>query len=197
MFAIRRGTVYLHSKCDRQVHILQLNNVLHVSSNKNNLLALGHWEDKAGCKVIFDYGKVILSMKDGTVIAKGMKIRSKLYHITLTLISNPEANVVCMSINISSIPWETWHWWFGHVGYLGLQNLLCLNLVDGFQVDASSPKPNYIACTKVKLFEAPFGPTSKRQTKIGELTHTDLWGKYDIKSINGNQYYLLLINNAI
>ena len=26
--------------------------------------------------------------------------------------------------------------------------------------------------------------------------HVNLWGKYDIKSINGNQYYLLLIDNA-
>jgi len=28
------------------------------------------------------------------------------------------------------------------------------------------------------------------------MTHADLWGKYDTTSINGCQYYLLLINNA-
>jgi hypothetical protein len=27
--------------------------------------------------------------------------------------------------------------------------------------------------------------------------HINLWGKYDIMSINGNQYYLLLIDDAI
>jgi len=26
--------------------------------------------------------------------------------------------------------------------------------------------------------------------------HTDLWGKYQIKSVNGNYYYLLLIDDA-
>ena len=33
MFAIRRGTVYLHSKCDGITHTLQLNNILHVPNN--------------------------------------------------------------------------------------------------------------------------------------------------------------------
>ncbi len=30
----------------------------------------------------------------------------------------------------------------------------------------------------------------------GELTHMDLWGKYDVSSINGHQYYLLLVDDA-
>ena len=30
----------------------------------------------------------------------------------------------------------------------------------------------------------------------GEITHIDLWGKYDITLIKGNQYYLLLIDDA-
>ncbi len=30
----------------------------------------------------------------------------------------------------------------------------------------------------------------------GEITHIDLWGKYDVTSIKGNQYYLLLIDDA-
>ena len=106
MFTVRRGTVYLLSECDGQVHTLQLNNILHVPSNQNNLLALGHWEDEAGQKVIFDYGKVILSMRDGTVIAKGMKIRNKLYCISFKLAPNPGSEVVCFSANVSSIPLE-------------------------------------------------------------------------------------------
>jgi len=35
-----------------------------------------------------------------------------------------------------------------------------------------------------------------RTTQKGELTHIDLWGKYAICLVNGNQYYLLFINNA-
>jgi len=161
--------VYLQSKCDGLVHTLQLNNVLHIPSNQNNLLALGRWEDGAGCKIVFDYSEVILTTKDGTAIAKGEKLQNNLYRIILKLASNPMAEVVCFSANTFPIPWKTWHRRFGHVSYSGLQNLLRLNLVDGFKVDASSPKPDCIACAKGKLFEAPYGPTSKNQTKISQL----------------------------
>lgn len=71
-----------------------------------------------------------------------------------------------------------------------------LSLVDGLNIDMHSSKPDYIACMEAKLYEAPYGPTSDQQTKVGELTHTDLWGKYDKWSIYGNQYYLLLIDDA-
>ena len=30
----------------------------------------------------------------------------------------------------------------------------------------------------------------------GELTHIDLWGKYDVTSIHGNSYYLLMVDDA-
>jgi hypothetical protein len=30
----------------------------------------------------------------------------------------------------------------------------------------------------------------------GELTHIDLWGKYDIASINGNHYFILLVDDS-
>jgi IS30 family transposase len=37
---------------------------------------------------------------------------------------------------------------------------------------------------------------SSRNTEPGELTHIDLWGKYAVRSINNNQYYLLFVDNA-
>src|SRR5262245_5666778 len=30
----------------------------------------------------------------------------------------------------------------------------------------------------------------------GDLTHIDLWGKYAIRSIHGNQYYLLFVDDS-
>jgi hypothetical protein len=46
MFAIGCGTIYLHSKCNGIIHILQLNNVLHVPNNQNSLLLLGCWKER-------------------------------------------------------------------------------------------------------------------------------------------------------
>jgi hypothetical protein len=40
MHTISKGTIYLCSKCDGLVHILKLNNALHILNNWNNLLLL-------------------------------------------------------------------------------------------------------------------------------------------------------------
>jgi len=61
----------------------------------------------------------------------------------------------------------------------------------------NSPKLDCVACTEAKLSEAPYGPASGHQTKPGELTHMDLWGKYNVESIHGNQYYLLMVDDAV
>ena len=42
----------------------------------------------------------------------------------------------------------------------------------------------------------PFNKKIEWDTKLGKLTHIDLWGKYVITSINGYQYYIVFIDNA-
>jgi hypothetical protein len=69
-------------------------------------------------------------------------------------------------------------------------------LVDRFNVDNQTDKPNCIACTEAKQHIESFPKKLNRQTERGELTHIDLWGKYAVKSIHGNQYYLLFIDDA-
>jgi hypothetical protein len=49
---------------------------------------------------------------------------------------------------------------------------------------------------EAKLFKAPYSLAIGTETKVGELMHVNLWGKYDVKSIHGNQYYLLLIDDT-
>ena len=92
--------------------------------------------------------------------------------------------------------WETWHKRYRHVGYSFLQKLLDLNLMDGFTVDSRTPKPDCVACTEAKQTEEPFNKTTNRVTKPGELTHIDVWGKYRVASINGNQYYTIFVDDA-
>lgn len=92
--------------------------------------------------------------------------------------------------------WETWHRRFGYVSYPRLQKLLEENLVDSFNVDVHTPKPDCIMCTEAKLAVEPYKRTISRHTALGELTNADLWGKYDTKLINNKQYYIFFINNA-
>ena len=93
--------------------------------------------------------------------------------------------------------WETWHWHFGHVSYKGLQKLYKDKLVDGYMVDEDTSMLACESCTEAKQSVKPFPKETEHvQKKKGELTHIDLWGKYDIASINGKQYYLLLVDDA-
>jgi len=92
--------------------------------------------------------------------------------------------------------WETWHKRFRHIRYTGLQKLHELGMVDGFDVDARTPKPDCVACTEGKLTVKPFDKSAMRAKDVGQLTHIDLWGKYDKTSLHGQQYYILFVDDA-
>ena len=91
---------------------------------------------------------------------------------------------------------ETWHKHYGHISYSGLQKLLDKYMVEGFTVDKTSPKPDCEACIQAKQTIEPFNKTKNQITKPGNITHINLWGKYDIASIHGNQYYILFVDDA-
>ena len=69
-------------------------------------------------------------------------------------------------------------------------------MVEGFTVDKTSPKPDCEACIWAKQTIEPFNKTTNQITKPGNITHIDLWGKYDVASIHGNQYYILFVDDA-
>ena len=59
-----------------------------------------------------------------------------------------------------------------------------------------SPTPDCVACTEAKHSESSYEPPLPRQMKPSKLTHMDLWGKYQVTSINHNYYYLLMVDDA-
>jgi transposase InsO family protein len=69
-------------------------------------------------------------------------------------------------------------------------------IVNGLNVDTTSPKNDCVACIQAKQSEKPFSIVDRCETQQGELTHMDLWGKYDVASINGSHYFLLIIDDA-
>ena len=107
-----------------------------------------------------------------------------------------EVNPQIFMINEPAQSWEIWHKRFGHVGYTGLQYMLDKNLVNGFNVDTQTTKLDCIVCTEAKQSVEPFDQHIEKETEPGDLTHIDLWGKYDVASIHGNHYYLLMVDNS-
>jgi len=195
MCAIGQGRVNLWSECDGKMYILELHDVLHVPDNRNNLLSLRQWET-AGHSYIACDSILSLLTKDRKPVARGAKVRNNLYKMMFK--HTPETAHSDCTFNAASPSqtWETWHRRFGHVGYSGIKKLLDNQLVNSLEIDTNLLKPDCVACTEAKLSETPYGPMSGCPTKPGELTHMDLWGKYDVMSINGNQYYLLMVDDA-
>jgi len=126
-FTVGRGTVFLLSKCDGYMNVLQLNHVLHVPSNRNSLLLLGHWKDN-GCSLFAQHGILHLATETGKDIACRQKIKNKLYMMHFRLMDqSAPANVAFNAAYTATDPtpsWEVWHRRYGHVGYSGLQTLL-------------------------------------------------------------------------
>ena len=64
-------------------------------------------------------------------------------------------------------------------------------------VDVNTPMPDCTSCIEAKQSVKPYAKQSETvHTNKGEITYMDLWGKYDVMSINGHQYYLVLVDNA-
>jgi len=196
-YAVGKGTVFLNSECDRKNHTIELRDVLHVPSNRNNLLAAGNWE-QCGQYFLGHYSKFTLYTNKNVAIARGVKLSNNLYRMRFKLIpiTTPKDYKYSFHVNTSTLSWEMWHRRFSHVGYSGLQRLLDKSMVDGFRVDMWSPRPDCVACTESKHAEKPYRLAEKKDTKLGELTHVDIWGKYETASIHRSHYYVVMIDDA-
>ena len=69
-------------------------------------------------------------------------------------------------------------------------------MVDGLLIDTTSAPPNCPACTEAKLDIMPFPKKSNMRTSVpGLLIHTDVWEKAPKTLINGNLYYITLVDD--
>ena len=197
-----KGTVMIQTKIDNDIFKLTLKDVLYIPTNPQNLLSLGRW-DKAGGS--YHGGQRTLTMaKGGKTIARGTQINNHLYKlIDFTIIkpgsinSDPASVPITFATTEPSQSWEIWHRRFGHLGLSSLTTLLNKQLVTGLDVDVQSIKYDCEACIQAKQHLMPFSmETIKTLTRAGELTHTDLWGKYPIQSIHGNQYFQTFLDDS-
>jgi hypothetical protein len=92
--------------------------------------------------------------------------------------------------------WDMWHRCFAHIGISSLRRLFDKQLVTGFNVDCESTFSDCEACTEAKQLVIPFNKTVDHNAEPGELTHINVWGKYSVSSINGFQYYLLMVDDT-
>src|SRR6266851_5224514 len=116
------------------------------------------------------------------------------FHYTKDESANNVDNAsIALSTSQQLKSWDTWHHCFGHIGYSGLHKLFDQELVTGFFIDHDSSISDCAACTEAKQSVIPFNKKGECDTKPGNLTHVDVWGKYDIALINKFQYFFSLL----
>ena len=159
-----RGNVKVQTRVGGITHTLTLQNVLHIPTNKYNLISLGRW-DKAGREFRSSQGLLSMIDRDGKTVAYGTKLHSNLYRMHMRTARATELTGKARAVLSAKLgppiafpvnearTWEEWHWRFGHIGYKGLQELKRKNLVTGFNVSPSSSKPDCRACTESKHTE--------------------------------------------
>ena len=140
----------------------------------------------------------MLKDKNGVPVATGIKICNNLYKMSVTNDTTDTDNLEATTfVATGSKPsWEMWHCRFGHISYDGLCKLLQKNLVEGFEVSKESAPSDCVTCVEAKMTIDSYKTAPKCHRKSGELTHIDLWGKYEVASINGHQYYIVFIDDA-
>ena len=127
-------------------------------------------------------------------IIQGECMSNNLYWLKFRL---AKTNTYAASEEVFTVSWETWHKHFGHISYQSLQSLIKNKIVDSFNPDPKSLMSDYTTCVAAKMIHRPFPKTAMWTTKLGQLTYINLWGKYQIQSIQEHQYYILFVDDYL
>lgn len=127
--------------------------------------------------------------KNETPIAFAIPHGINLYRVIIQSVSRTEANVAIESDIL------TWH------ERLGYSNIKVLRELDkkGFININRFPKNDEFfceACQFGKQNQRPFHSTQSRETKPGELIHSDVGGPMQSESIGGSRFYVIFKDDA-
>jgi hypothetical protein len=163
-----------------------ISNVLYVASLSFNLLSIGQLCD-LGFQCLFTKKEVVMSKKDGDqVIFKGFRYNN-LYLVDFT---SEDANLETCLFTKTSLGW-LWHRRLVYVGMSTLKKLLKKELVKSLK-DVKFKKDKLCSACQASKQVANTHPT---KAYILELLHMDLFEQTTYKSLGGNFYGLVIVDD--
>ena len=101
------------------------------------------------------------------------------------------ANVAATKMSISEV-----HWRLGHISHTVIRHAISSGWITGIDLDMDL-KPEFCEpCVKAKSIQQPFLKKSDTQAEtFGEHVHWDLWGPVSVKSLSGNLYVAVCIDD--
>jgi hypothetical protein len=168
-----------------------LSNVLYVASLSFHLLSIRQLCDLS-YQYLFTPNKVVVSkIDDKQVIFKGFRYNN-LYLVDFT---SEDANLMTYLFTKTSLGW-LWHRRLAHVRINTLNKLLKKELVRGLK-DVKFEKDKPCSACQAGKQVANTHPTKayKSTLRVLELLHIDLFGPTTYKSLGGNLYCLVIVDD--
>lgn len=157
---------------------------------KKNLFSVGTCTGK-DYRVEFDETTVKVKRKNA-VHAIGVRQTNAIYRM-LFRVMLPQSSV---KANIAAFDLKVWHERLGHIGDRALVEMVKNGLVDGVKIKKGE-KFFCEPCQLGKSHRLPFKKEREnRNTKPGELIHTDVCRKIHVESLGGANYYVTFIDDA-
>jgi hypothetical protein len=168
-----------------------LSNVLYVGPLSFNFLSVGQLCDM-GIQCLFDEKEVVVTKKeDSKMIFKGFRYNNPY----LVDFSFEDASLNVCLLTKTSLGW-LWHRRLAHVGMSTLKKLLKKELVRGLK-DVKFEKDKPCSACQAGKQVANTHPTKAflSTSRVLELLHMDLFGPTTFKSLGGNLYCLVIVDD--
>ncbi|KAF5794275.1 putative RNA-directed DNA polymerase [Helianthus annuus] len=125
----------------------------------------------------------------GRLFMKVQRSKNRLYKILLhTTVP------VCLGMHLEEENW-LWHARLGHINFQILESMVSKGMIEGVP-KIKNPKQVCEGCLAAKQTRQPFSQEAQwRAKKPFQLVHADLCGPITPKTIGGNSYFLLLVDD--
>ena len=187
-----KGDVWIEllngAKCTKTI----LKEAIHAPDMAFTLILVGQLDD-AKCSATFSGGMCTIHNPSGCTMAT-IPCANGLYHVTAPedLPTVNYASIAMVKLTISEA-----HWKLGRITPSAIKYVIAKGHITGIQLDPES-KPEFCkACAKAKAAQQPFPKESETcATKYRERVHWDLWGPASVRSLSGNSYVAVCIDDA-
>jgi len=163
--------------------------VLYVPGMKSNLISMGQLLEK-GYSV-----RIVGNLLEVCDAAKKTVIRVPLARNRTFKVSLNNLDTQCFSVAVYTDESWLWHLRMGHLNFRDLSRMSFEKLVSGLPL-IKTPIKVCENCWISKQFRTSFSNfTTSRSSEILQVMYSDVCGPFEVPSLGGNKYFLLLVDD--
>ena len=188
------GNVKILLSVNGKTSEMTLTDVIHTPQMEFNLLSIprianGPFDVHFGTRLTICQRKIGETKTE--VVATGER-RGNLYFLHAQTIKAHQVNATIVKKSQNK-----WHRLLGHISQDYIDHLVKYNMATGVNLDSETTASQCEACIQGKQTREDIPKKGKNEvSQPGELVTSDVWGKSPVKSLTGEEYYVLFIDVA-